>query len=80
MQRSRGEYLKKGAKIYIEGRIQTRKWTDDKGVDRYSTEIVGQQMLMLGGKDDADKPARAPTAPMADAPPDGDYFDDDIPF
>jgi len=64
-----GEYLKKGAKIYIEGRIQTRKWTDDKGVDRYSTEIVGQQMLMLGDK--GGNTAR---------PPDGYDFNDDIPF
>ncbi|MCY7316923.1 MAG: single-stranded DNA-binding protein [Rubrivivax sp.] len=46
-----GEYLKKGKSVYIEGRLQTRKWTDKEGVERYSTEIVAQEMTMLGGRD-----------------------------
>jgi single-strand DNA-binding protein len=44
------EYLKKGAQVYIEGRLRTRKWQDKTGNDRYSTEIVGQDMQMLGGR------------------------------
>jgi single-strand DNA-binding protein len=45
-----GQYLKKGSKIYVEGRIQTRKWQDKEGKDRYTTEIVGEQMHMLDSK------------------------------
>ena len=45
-----GEYLKKGAQIYVEGKIQTRKWQDKEGKDRYTTEIVVNEMTMLGGK------------------------------
>ena len=46
-----GEYLKKGKSVYIEGRLQTRKWTDKEGAERYSTEIVAQEMTMLGGRE-----------------------------
>ncbi|WP_136806349.1 single-stranded DNA-binding protein [Desulfosediminicola flagellatus] len=42
-----GEYLNKGSRVYIEGKIQTRKWTDQNGVDRYTTEIVAREMKML---------------------------------
>lgn len=50
-----GEYLKKGRSVYIEGRLKTRKWQDkDTGADRYSTEIVADQMQMLGGRDGGD--------------------------
>jgi len=45
-----GEYLKKGAQIYVEGRLQTRKWQDKEGKDRYTTEIVANEMQMLGSK------------------------------
>ena len=45
-----GEYLKKGGQIYVEGRLQTRKWQDKSGVDRYTTEIVASEMQMLGGR------------------------------
>jgi len=45
-----GEYLKKGSQVYIEGRLQTRKWQDQSGQDRYSTEVVASEMQMLGGK------------------------------
>jgi single-strand DNA-binding protein len=44
------EYLKKGSSVYIEGRIRTRKWTDQSGQEKYSTEIVADQMQMLGGR------------------------------
>ncbi len=45
-----GEYLKKGSQVYIEGRIQTRKWEDKDGQDRYTTEIVADRLQMLGGR------------------------------
>ena len=45
------EYLKKGRQVYIEGRLQTRKWQDQSGQDRYTTEIVANEMQMLGGRD-----------------------------
>jgi single-strand DNA-binding protein len=47
-----GEYLSKGKTVYIEGRLQTRKWQDRDGKDRYTTEIVGEKMQMLSGKGD----------------------------
>ena len=46
-----GEYLKKGAQIYVEGRLQTRKWQDKEGKDRYTTEIVANEMQMLGSRE-----------------------------
>ena len=46
-----GEYLKKGSQIYVEGKLQTRKWQDQQGQDRYTTEIIVDQMQMLGGRD-----------------------------
>src|SRR5947208_6321985 len=46
-----GEYLKKGRSVYIEGRLQTRKYTDKDGVEKYSTEIVGDRMQLLGGRE-----------------------------
>jgi len=59
-----GEYLKKGRPVYIEGRLQTRKWQDKEGKDRYTTEIVADQMQMLGSREEAKevaKPTQAPT-------------------
>ncbi len=44
------EYLKKGSQVYIEGRLQTRKWQDKQGNDRYTTEIVASEMQMMGGR------------------------------
>ncbi|HEU0187019.1 MAG TPA: single-stranded DNA-binding protein [Gallionellaceae bacterium] len=87
-----GEYLKKGSQIYVEGRIQTRKYQDKAGQDRYITEIIVNEMQMLGGKSSGssfevmDKPvATAPaSAPAASRPApvksNFDNFDDDIPF
>jgi single-strand DNA-binding protein len=45
-----GQYLKKGSQIYVEGRLQTRKWTDKDGVERYTTEIIADTMQMLGSR------------------------------
>lgn len=78
-----GEYLKKGSKVYIEGRLQTRKWQDKNGTDRYTTEIIGNELQMLdsrGGGDFASNSDNAP--PVAEAVGAGDFsdFDDDIPF
>lgn len=69
-----GEYLKKGSQIYVEGKLRTRKWTDKDGIDRYTTEIVGQEMQMLGKRPSNE----VQNAPLNDAPP-ADQ-DNDIPF
>ena len=45
-----GQYLHKGSQVYLEGKLQTRKWTDQNGVDHYTTEVVADQMQMLGGR------------------------------
>jgi len=86
-----GEYLKKGSKVYVEGRLQTRKWQGQDGQDRYTTEIVANEMQMLdsrggggggnyGGGSGAEQPA-APQSEGAPAQPKNfDDFDDDIPF
>lgn len=50
-----GEYLKKGSKVYLEGRLQTRKWTNKDGADQYTTEIIANEMKMLGGKANTSK-------------------------
>lgn len=80
------EYCKKGKSIYVEGRLKTRKWQDKEGVERYTTEIVVDQMQLLGGRDDSEQaePRQAPqrskttndkpaTKPLVD-------MDDDIPW
>jgi single-strand DNA-binding protein len=87
------EYLKKGSQIYVEGRLQTRKWQDKEGKDRYSTEIVANEMQMLGSRsgggsnqsydqtppnDDDTSSGNKPQ--KAAAKPRNDDFDDDIPF
>jgi len=46
-----GEYLKKGRSVYVEGRLKTRKWTDKDGAEKYSTEIIANEMQMLGGRE-----------------------------
>jgi single-strand DNA-binding protein len=48
-----GEYLKKGRPVYVEGRLKTRKWTDKEGVEKYTTEIIAEQMQLLGGREGA---------------------------
>lgn len=69
-----GEYLKKGSKVYVEGALQTRKWQDSSGVERYTTEIIVSEMQMLDGKPDGEQqPRQEPHKPSSD-------FDHDIPF
>lgn len=83
-------YLRKGANVYIEGALQTRKWTDQQGVEKYTTEIVlqgyGATLTMLGSKNDGgnrqedtqeSKATQTARVPVADLP---DDFDDQIPF
>ena len=72
-----GEYLKKGAHVYISGRMQTRKWKNKEGVDQYTTEIIADTMQMLGGKRDREETGTAEQAAPVSPQPD---FDDDIPF
>ena len=78
-----GEYLKKGSKVYVEGRLQTRKWQDRDGNDRYTTEIIANEMQMLDsrGGGTAAFNAETPSKPAAQ-PATAEYadFDDDIPF
>jgi single-strand DNA-binding protein len=75
-----GEYLSKGSKVYIEGRIQTRKWEDRDGNPRYTTEIVAREMKMLSPRGAGDtghgNAYREEEPPMADVPP----MEDDVPF
>jgi single-strand DNA-binding protein len=79
-----GQYLKKGSKVYVEGRLQTRKWQNKDGQDQYTTEIVANEMQMLDSKGGAGNFNSAPP-PNMDAAGEpqmaaaGD-FDDDIPF
>ena len=53
-----GQYLHKGSQVYIEGRLKTRKWQDSNGQDRYTTEIQGDNLQMLGGRQDEPKQAK----------------------
>ena len=82
------QYLHKGSQVYIEGRLKTRKWQDSNGQDRYTTEIQGDNLQMLGGSQDAaqnqpskqqDKQQKAQSKPQQSKPP-VDAFDDNIPF
>ncbi len=88
-----GQYLKKGSQVYLEGKIQTRKWQGQDGQDRYTTEIVANEMQMLGGRPDASggttsfnqpkqqaaQPQQPAQTSQFDTPPVDDGFDD-IPF
>ncbi len=74
-----GEYLRKGSKVYVEGRLQTRKWTDQQGQERYTTEIVANEMQMLDSRGESgaqSAPLQSERQPVVA----GDDFDDDLPF
>ncbi len=85
-----GEYLRKGSKIYVEGKLQTRKWQGQDGQDRFTTEIVANDMQMLDGRGEggsggtapapgaSNQASQQPSEPAPQAPPED--FDDDIPF
>ena len=86
-----GQYVRKGSKVYIQGSIRTRKWQDQSGADRYTTEIIANDMQMLDRKGDVDmasggqsytansRPAQQPASQQKEAPMVSD-IDDDIPF
>jgi single-strand DNA-binding protein len=89
------QYLAKGREVYLEGRLKTRKWQDQGGIDRYTTEIIVDQLILVGGRANGDSQATAPAPaqPAAQRPtpagtqtPAPSYgnapvdFDDDIPF
>ncbi len=84
------EYLRKGSQVYIEGKLRTNKWQDRDGIDRYTTEIIADEMQMLGGRGGggggnygsgggSGGGSKAPSGGGQSAPPNDD-FDDDIPF
>jgi single-strand DNA-binding protein len=89
-----GEYLRKGSQVYVEGSIRTRKWQGQDGQDRYTTEVVANEMQMLGSRASEgsqqsagggfrdNKPARPsqPPSQSAPAPVDDNFAEDDIPF
>src|SRR5499427_7249008 len=88
-----GEYLRKGSQVYIEGSLRTRKWQDKQGNERYSTEIVGNDMQMLGGRGGGASAGAGGSAPPSREPfadqnagssggggGSAEEFDDDIPF
>lgn len=78
-----GQYLTRGSQVYIEGRLKTRKWQDSNGQDRYITEIQGDNLQMLGGRQDEPKQAKSSKAkpePLSATAEQGDSFDDNIPF
>ncbi len=88
-----GEYLRKGSQVYVEGKLRTRKWQDRDGNDRYTTEVVANEMQMLGSRGgmggqqtyDNPRPARqasggGESGQAPSGPSGGGEFDDDIPF
>ena len=85
------EYLRKGSQVYVEGRLQTRKWQDRDGNDRYTTEVVANEMQMLGGRGGGGMGGGSQSygggqgggqqgGGQGSSPPPADDFDDDIPF
>lgn len=74
------EYCVKGSQIYIEGELQTRKWTDTQNVDHYTTEIIVSSMELLGSRQSSDSSQSAPPLPQPSTSSNHDEFDDDIPF
>jgi single-strand DNA-binding protein len=75
------EYLRKGSQVYIEGKLRTRKWQDRDGNDRWTTEIIADEMQMLGGRGGGAAPMSQGSAPSSAPPESGpEDFDDDIPF
>ena len=89
-----GEYLRKGSQVYVEGSLRTRKWQGQDGQDRYTTEIVANEMQMLGARggeasarpagggfrDNKPEQQSQAAAPSAPAPAEDNFAEDDIPF
>ena len=75
-----GQYLAKGSSVYLEGKLQTRKWTDKDGVEKYTTEIIADRMQMLGGKEQRQDQEKSKAPSSRQQRPPADDFDDSIPF
>jgi len=87
-----GEYLRKGSQVYVEGKLQTDKWQDKDGNDRYTTKVIANEMQMLGGRGGegggqasgdgfrSNRGGGRNQAPAANSGPDEGFADDDIPF
>ncbi len=87
-----GEYLRKGSQVYVEGRLQTDKWQDKDGNDRYTTKVIANEMQMLGGRGEgsggqasndgfrSNRGGNRPQGQQGNAAPDEGFADDDIPF
>ena len=82
-----GEYLKKGSSVYVEGSIRYDKFTGQDGIEKYTTDIIANEMQMLGGRGDGqsaprqqERPQRQQQAAPSDSPAMDDFADDDIPF
>ena len=74
------QYVKKGDQIYVEGKLQTRKWQDKNGQDRYTTEVVVRDMQLLGGKGESGSSQKQLPPPPEAVPENLKDFDKDIPF
>lgn len=84
------QYLSKGSKVYVEGKIQTRKWQDKEGNDRYTTEILANNIKMMDGKSESGQSrqqsrapelvSQGPEKPAPQQAPVSDFLDDDVPF
>jgi len=77
-----GEYLTKGSKVYVEGKIQTRKWTDQEGTERYSTDIIANTMQMLDSKNSNNTQDKKvyKHVPAGNKAQDNNFIDEDLPF
>ena len=89
-----GQYTRKGSKLYVEGKLQTRKWTDNNGVDRYTTEIIADSVQLLDSRDDGNRghddhssrggqghqQPQQNNAPQYNPPAQDDFDDPTIPF
>jgi len=75
-----GKYLEKGSTCYIEGKIQTRKYEGKDGITKYSTEIIANELKLLGNKSNSDNSHNNTTTNIHSNEKNNDYFDDDIPF
>ncbi len=77
------EYLRTGGKVYVEGRLETQKWQDQEGNDRYTTELIARDLLMLGGRNDVDSPSDTRQEPVTDSgnsTNNDEITADDLPF
>lgn len=75
-----GEYCRKGQQVYIEGKLTTRKWQDKDGNDKHTTEIVADEMQLIGGKSEQDSKPKEQAAPAPSPSASGSFDDDSIPF